>query len=119
MVGFITFFQSAQNCDGVLNGRFQDLNGLESAFKGGIFLNVFAVFIKRGCADASQFAACECRFQHIRRVNGSFRCACADDGVEFVNEEDDLSLRLFNVGEDCLEPVFKFASIFTTGDERA
>ena len=119
MVRFITFLQSAQNRDGILNGGFQHLNGLESAFKGGIFLNVLAVFVKRCRADASQFAAGECRLQHIRRVHGSLRRACADDSVEFVNEEDDLSLGLFNISEDCLESVFKFATIFTPCDERA
>ena len=119
MVRFITFLQSTQNRDGILNGGFQHLNGLESAFEGGIFLNVLAVFVKRRSTDAAQFAACECRLQHIRRVNRSLRRTCPNDGVELVNKEDDLSLGLFNIGEDCLEPVFKFAAIFTPGDERA
>ena len=45
--------------------------------------------------------------------------AGTDDGVQLVDEEDDLSLRRRDVFEHGLEPLFELAAIFRAGDQRA
>ena len=67
---------------------------LKAALERGIFLDVLAVFVERRRADAAQLAAAEHRLEQVARVHRATRRARADDGVDFVNEEDDLAGRL-------------------------
>src|ERR1017187_7159016 len=101
----VAFFQSAQNGDGVFDVRFAYENNLESPFQGGVFFDVFAIFVQRGGADSAQFAAGQRRLQHVGSVNRAFGSARAYQRVQFVNEQDDLPGGVFNFFEDCLEPV--------------
>src|SRR5688500_338499 len=78
---FVTFLEPAENRDGVFDAGFINKNGLEAAFKGGIFLDVFAVFVERGGADAAEFAAGELRLEHVGGISGTFGFASADEGV--------------------------------------
>ena len=61
MIDLIALFKSAEDGDGVLNGRLIDLNGLESAFERRVLFDVLAVLVKCRCADAVQLAAREHR----------------------------------------------------------
>lgn len=45
--------------------------------------------------------------------------AGADDGVQLVDERDDLAGRVLDVVEDGLEPFLEFAAVFGAGDHRA
>ena len=70
-----------------------DQHRLEAALQGGILLDVLAVFVQRGGADAVQFAAGQHRLQHVAGIHRPFGLAGADDGVQLVDEEDDPCLR--------------------------
>ena len=48
-----------------------------------------------------------------------FGCAGADDRVELVDEEDDLPLRVGDLLEHRLEPLFELAAVLRAGDQRA
>jgi len=43
-------------------------------------------------ADGPEFAAGQRRLEHVGGVNGTFRCARADQGMQLVDEQDDLAL---------------------------
>ena len=47
-----------------------------------------------GGADAVQLAARERRLEHVAGVHGALGGAGADDGVQLVDEQDDLALGL-------------------------
>ena len=66
---------------------------LEAALERGVLLDVLAVLVERGRADAAQLAARERRLEHVRGVDRAFGGAGADDGVQLVDEEDHLALR--------------------------
>ena len=66
------------------------IHGLETALQSGIFLDVFAIFVERGGADRTQFAASQRRLQHVRGVDGAFGGPGSDQGVQLVDEENDL-----------------------------
>ena len=51
----IPFLQATENSDGVLHRRLVDHHRLEPAFQGRVLLNVLAVLVQSGCADAVQF----------------------------------------------------------------
>ena len=64
-MGFIAFFQAAQNRNRIFNAWLADHHRLETPFKCGIFFDIFAIFVQRGRADGVQFAACQRRLEHI------------------------------------------------------
>ena len=119
VVRLVAVLQSAQDGDGVFDVGLADVDDLEAALEGRVFLDVLAVLVQRGCADGAQFAARQGRLEHVAGVDGAFGCARADQRVQLVDEEDDLAVRFFDFFEDGLEAVFKLAAIFCAGEHGA
>ena len=115
---FVAFFQAAQNRDGIFHGRLADHHRLEAALERRILLDIFAVFVQRGGADRAQLAASQRGLQHVRGVHRAFGRARADQGVQFVDEKNDLAVGFGNFLQHSLQTVFEFAAIFRAGDER-
>ncbi len=116
---FVALAKSAQDGDGVLDAWLVDHHRLEAAFERGILLNVFAVLVERGRADAVQLAAGEHGLEHVAGVHRALSFARADHRVNFVNEEDNLTLRLRDFLENSFEALLEFAAILRAGNERA
>ena len=89
VVGFVARDEALQDGDGVVDGGFADIYFLEAAGKGVVFFKDLPVFFVGGGADAAQFAVRQRRFDEVGGVHAAAaRRACADDGVDFVDEED-------------------------------
>jgi hypothetical protein len=73
-------------------GRFDD-DRLEAAFEGAVLLDVLAILVERGRADALDLAARERRLEHVGRVDRPFRAAGSDQRVQLVDEQDHVSGR--------------------------
>ena len=114
---FISFFESVEDFYRIVNIGWIDHNALETAFKGGIFFNSFAVFVESCCADALEFAAGEGGFYNVCGIHGTFGRACADDGVEFVNKEDDFA-GIFHFVNDGFDAFFKLTSVLGAGNHQ-
>ena len=112
VVHFVAFFQAAKNRNGVFHTRLADQHRLESPFERGVFFNVFFVFIECRRANRAQFATRERRLQHVGRVHGAFGGARSDEGVQLVDEQNNLPLRLSDFLQHGLEAVFEFAAEF-------
>ena len=119
VVHFVPLFEPSQDGDGVLDGRFIDHDGLEPAFESGILLDVLAVLVERRGTDAVEFASRQHGFQQVARVHGAFGLAGADDGVEFVDEEDDLTVRLLDFVQDGFQTFFELAAKLGARDQGA
>ena len=115
----VTFFQATQDRDGRFNARLRDIDWLEAAFQGGVFLDVLAIFVQSGRADGAQLAAGELRFHNVRRIGRPFGCPGADQRVQFINEQNDLAFAGNDFLEERLEPILKFTAILRAGDHRA
>ena len=89
VVRLVALLQAAQDRDGVLDRRLIDQDRLEAPFQGGILLDVLAVLVERGGADAVQLAAGQHRLEQVAGVHRPFGLAGADDGVQLVDEQDD------------------------------
>src|SRR5262245_45874664 len=96
VVDFVPFLETSQDRNRIFTGRLADVDRLEPAFQGWVFLDALAIFIEGGGSDTPKLAASEGRFQHIRSVHRPFGRAGADQGVEFIDEENDLSASLGN-----------------------
>ncbi len=119
VVDLVLLFEAAEDADGLLDGWFSHQYWLEAALERRVLLDVLAVFRQRGGADAPQLAASERRLEQIGRVHGALGGAGADQGVELVDEEDDLAVGVHDLLEDGLEAVLELAAILGAGDEGA
>ena len=108
---FVFLAQSTQDGDGVFHAGFAHENNLEAALQRSVFLDVLAVFVERGCANGSKFAARQLRLQHVGGVNRAFRGSGSDQRVQFIDEQNDLPLGLLDLFQHGLEAIFKLAAI--------
>ena len=116
VVRLVALAQAAQDVDGVFDVGLANVDDLEAALERGVLLDILAVLVERGCADAAQTSASEGGLEHVACVHGAFGRARSDQGVQFVDEEDDLAVGVFDLLQEGLEAVFKLAAIFGSGD---
>ncbi len=119
MMHFVALFQAAQDRDGVFHRRLIDHHLLEAPLERRVFLDVFAIFIERGGADAVQLAARQCGLQHIARVHRALGLAGAHHGVQFVDEQNDLAFLFGQIVENRFQALLELAAKFRTRDQRA
>ena len=72
---------------GLLERRLLDHDRLEAALERGVALDVLAVLVERGRADALQLAARERRLEDVRGVDRALGRAGADERVQLVDEQ--------------------------------
>src|SRR5438874_2079366 len=85
-----------------ISGRL-DHHRLEPPLQRPVLLDVLPVFVQGRGADALQLAPRQRGLEHVGRVDGAFGGAGAHQGVELVDEQDDL-LVLGDLVHDRLEP---------------
>ena len=117
VVNLVALAQAAQDADGVGDRRLGDQNRLEAPLQGGILLDMLAILVQRRCPDRVELAARQHRLEHVRRVDRSLGGAGAHDRVELVDEEDNLAVRVDDLLQHCLQPIFELASVLRAGDE--
>lgn len=119
VVDFVALFEATEDADGFFDAWFADVHLLEPAFESFVLFDVESVFVEGGGTDAAKFAASEHGFEHVGGVEAAFGFPGPDEGVHFVDEEDDAALAALDVFEDGFQPLFKFASVFGSGDHGA
>ena len=87
---FVFVAQALQNFDGIVHGGSLDLDGLETSFERGILLDVLAIFVQGGGADTLHLATGKRGLDDIAGIHGALGRAGTHDGVQFVNEENDV-----------------------------
>ncbi|MNF28321.1 hypothetical protein D3C84_89960 [compost metagenome] len=80
---------AAHHQDGLLFGGLVHLHDLEASGQRRVLLDVLLVFRPGGGGHGAQGAARQRRFQQVGGVAGARRAARADQGVGFVDEQDD------------------------------
>ena len=99
--------------------RLAHADRLEAPFERGVFLDVLAVLVQRRGADAVELAAREHRLQHLGGVHRALGSPRAHDGVQLVDEEDDLPGGLFDLLEHGFQAVFELTAVLRPRDHRA
>ncbi len=90
--------EPVEDLDRVRHRRLGDLDGLEAPLQGRVLLEVLAVLLERGGAHGLQLAPGQHRLEDAGGVDGALGGAGADQGVDLVDEEDDVA-----PGADLLE----------------
>ena len=112
----VLLLEATQDRDGVLDGRLAHHNGLETTRERRVLLDVLAVLVKRGRADRVQVATGECGLQDVAGVHGALGGTRAHDGVELIDEQDDLAFGLLHLFEHGLQAVLELAAVLGAGD---
>ena len=94
------------------------LDRLEPALQGGVLLQVLAVLVQGGGADGLQLAAGQHRLQDRRGVDGALGRAGSDQGVQLVDEQDDVASRA-DLLEHLLEALLEIAPVAGAGHQGA
>ncbi len=115
----VAALDAAQDRYRVLGRGLVDRHRLEAPGERRILLDVAAVLVGGGGADAAQLAARQGRLQHVGGVHRPFRLAGADQRVQFVDEDDDLAGRGLDLLQYGLQPFLELAAVFGAGDHRA
>ena len=119
VVDRVALLEAAQDRDRVLDRGLAHEHGLEAPLERGVLLDVLAVLVERGRADAVQLAAGQRGLQHVAGVHRALGLAGADHGVQLVDEEDDLAFLFGEVVQHALQPLLELAAELGAGDQRA
>ena len=115
VVRLVAVAQAAEDLEGLgLAGRLDD-DRLEPPLEGAVLLDVLAVLVERGGADALDLAAGQGRLEHVGGVDRPLGAAGADQGVQLVDEEDRV-LGAPDLVHDGLDPLFELAAVLGAGD---
>ena len=117
VVRLVAVAQPLQDVDRVGKARLGDLDRLEAALERGILLEVLAVLVERRGADRLQLAAGEERLEDRGRVDRALGGARTHEGVDLVDEDDDVTARADLFG-DLLQALLEVTAVAGTGDER-
>ena len=119
VVGLVLRSDTAQDRNGVLDRGLADEHLLEAALKRRILLDVLTVLVEGGRADHAQLATGEHGLEHVARVHRTLGAAArTNDGVQLVDEGDDLAIRARNLGQNRLQALLEFAAVLRAGDHR-
>ncbi len=117
VVRLVAVAQAAQDLDRVVGRRLLDADLLEAPLERAVALQVLAVLVERRRADRLQLAARERRLEDRRSVDRAFGCACADEIVELVDEQDDVAA-LGDLLHHLLQALLELTAVLRPGDER-
>ena len=98
---FVTRLESAQDGDGVIDRRFAHLHWLKASLERGVFLDMLAILVEGGRADAAQFAASKRGLEQLSRADRAF----ARSWIRAWNRLLPLLLLLFILGAGAALPV--------------
>ena len=119
VVHLVLLLDAAQDADRVLDRRLGDEDRLEAPGQCGVLLDMLAVLVERGRADAVQLAARQRGLQQVGGVHRALGLAGADQRVHLVDEQDHLARRGGDLGQHRLQPLLELAAILRAGDQRA
>ena len=109
--------EALQDLDGIRDRRLVDVDLLEAADQRAVLLEMLAIFLVGGRADAAQRAVGERRLQQVRGIHGAAgRGARADHRVDFVDEHDGAGPRL-DFLHHRLEALLEVAAIARAGQQ--
>ena len=118
VVLLVFVFDVVEDLHRLLDARRLDHDLLEATFQGAIFFDVLTVFIQGGGTNALDLSTRECRLEHVGSVQRTACASCANDGVDFVDEQNDVR-RLFQLIHHRLHAFLKLTSVLGACHQRS
>ena len=117
MVSLVAVAQTLQNVDCHRQGWLADVDRLKTTSKCCVFFEVLAVFVESGRTDGLQFSASQQWLQDGCCIDGTLGCTRTNQGVNFVDEGDDVATGANFFGY-LLEALFEVTAVTRAGDKR-
>ena len=111
MINLVALLQAPEDGDGVLHRGLIHHHRLEPPFQSRVLLNILPVLVQGSGPNAVELAPGQHGLQQISRVHGALGFPRSHNGVQLIDEQEDLSLRLFHLCQDRLQPLLKFAPV--------
>ncbi len=110
--------ETAQDQDGVLDGRLSDPHGLEPTLERGVLLDRAVLLERRGTHEV-QLSASETRLEDVSGIHRPFASAArADDRVHLVDEDDEVALEGGDLVHRVGEALFEVSAVARAGEHR-
>ena len=119
VVDLVALLQPAQDRDRVVDVGLVDEHRLEAPRQRRVLLDVLAVLVERGGADAVQLAAGQRRLEHVGGVHRPLGLAGTDQRVQLVDEQDHVALAVLHLLQQGLQPLLELAAVLGAGDQGA
>ena len=120
MVNLIALLQATQNTNGVLYARLTDKDLLETTLQRSILLDVLAVLIQGRRTDQAELTTSQHRLNHVARIHRAItRGASANDGVNLIDEGNNLTVGFLNLVQNRLQALLELTAVLRTGDHGA
>ena len=114
----VALLQSAQDRNGILNGRLIDHNLLKTTLQGLILLEIFLEFVECRSADCAQLATRQCRLQDVGSIHRAVALTRTNQRVNLVDEEQYLSVRGDHLLHHSLQSLLELALVLRTRNQR-
>src|SRR5687767_2996322 len=112
MVQFIFVFYSSENRNRIFYVGFIHHYRLKPALKGLIFFYVFLIFFQRRRTDCMELTSGKGWLQQVSSIHSTFTSATSSNqGVDLVNEKNNLAVRICHFLDDCFQTFFKFTFV--------
>ncbi|GIV31968.1 MAG: hypothetical protein KatS3mg030_270 [Saprospiraceae bacterium] len=82
-----------------------------------VFFEMPLVLVGCGGANGAQFATGQGRLEDVGGVHGAVAAPGAHEGVDFVDEQDDLAIALLHLLDDGFEAFFELTFVLGASDE--
>ena len=119
VIDLIPLLQSAENGDGILNGRLTCHNRLETTLQCRILFDVFTILIQRGRPDAMKLASCQHGLEHVAGIHGAVCFACSYDRMQLIDEQNDVPVGCLDIVQNSLQTLLKLATVLRTCNQRS
>ena len=119
VVVLVLLLKSTQYGDALCGRRFVHHNLLETAFQCLVLLEILLVLVQGGGSDGAQLATGQRRLQYVAGVHCARRPACTHQGVDFINEKDNLSFAFHHFLHHAFQPFLELSLILSSRDEGA
>ena len=119
MEHLIALLQATEDGNGVLHRRLRHQHRLEPALQGRVLLDILTVFVQGSGADTVELTPGQHGLQQIAGVHRALGFASPHDGVQLVDEKQNLALTLAHLIEDSLQPLFELAPVLGASHQRA
>ena len=119
VVRLVALLEPAEDGDRVLDARLADEDLLEPALQRWVLLDVLTELVEGRRPHEAQLAPGQHRLEHVAGVHGGLTGrAGAHDGVQLVDEGDDLPVGALDLLEHGLEALLELAPVLGAGDHR-
>ena len=110
---FITRFHALQDANRFVLAGGANLDSLKAPFKRAVFFDGLAILCRCGGSNTLNFSARECRLQNVCSVKRTFGGSCANQGMQFVDEDDGIRI-IHELLHDGFKALFELATILGT-----